>query len=191
MAEVDVISKEATAGDNRIQLSSCAEYQTYTCNEQACWAMASFKAPFYEPTSRPSVDIVAVIDKSGSMRGVKLDLVKKTLLFVIDQCEYYHIFAYFTLIIRPSVFCYYLYYILILSVKECDRMSLVTYDTNVQLVFGLMKMDKANKQRSKSFVESIVDGSSTNLAGGLIKGNVAVSPTHKTGLYYLYVGLRR
>lgn len=70
-------------------------------------------------------------------------------------------------------------------------MSLVTYDTNVQLVFGLMKMDKANKQRSKSFVESIVDGSSTNLAGGLIKGNVAVSPTHKTGLYYLYVGLRR
>lgn len=96
MAEVEVISKEATAGDNRIQLSSCAEYQTYTCNEQACWAMASFKAPFYEPTSRPSVDIVAVIDKSGSMRGVKLDLVKKTLLFVIDQCEYYHLFSNFT-----------------------------------------------------------------------------------------------
>ena len=49
-------------------------------------------------------------------------------------------------------------------------MSLVTYDSYVQLVFGLMKMDKANKERSKSFVKSIVDGSSTNLCGGLIKG---------------------
>ena len=49
-------------------------------------------------------------------------------------------------------------------------MSLVTYDSYVQLVFGLMKMDKANKERSKAFVESIVDGSSTNLSGGLIKG---------------------
>lgn len=51
--------------------------------------MASFKAPSYELTPRPSVDIVAVIDRSGSMRGTKLDLLKKTLLFVIDQREHY------------------------------------------------------------------------------------------------------
>lgn len=78
----------AATGDNRIKLSGCGEYQSYSCKEQTCWATASFKAPFYEPTSRPTVDIVAVIDKSGSMRGVKLDLVKKTLLFVIDQCKH-------------------------------------------------------------------------------------------------------
>lgn len=78
---------EGTADDTRIKLSACGEYQTYTCDAQSCWATASFKAPVYEPTARPSVDIVAVIDKSGSMRGVKLDLVKKTLLFVIDQRE--------------------------------------------------------------------------------------------------------
>ena len=90
MAEAEpmvVAPSETPAGDNRVSLSTCAEYHTYTCEEQACWATASFKAPFYEPTSRPAVDIVAVIDKSGSMRGVKLDLVKKTLLFVIDQCK--------------------------------------------------------------------------------------------------------
>ena len=52
-------------------------------------------------------------------------------------------------------------------------MSLVTYDSYVQLVFGLMKMDKANKERSKAFVQSIVDGSSTNLSGGLIKGTMS------------------
>ena len=52
-------------------------------------------------------------------------------------------------------------------------MSLVTYDTYVELVFGLTKMGKANKERSKSFVQSIVDGSSTNLSGGLLKGNAS------------------
>lgn len=55
-------------------------------------------------------------------------------------------------------------------VKECDRISLVTYDSDVELVFGLMKMDKENRMRAKTFVESIVDGSSTNLCGGLLKG---------------------
>ena len=57
------------------------------------------------------------------------------------------------------------------TVKECDRMSLVTYDTHVKLVFGLTKMDETSKKRSKSFVQSIVDGSCTNLSGGLLKGD--------------------
>ena len=75
------------SGD-RITLSATPEYACYKAeSEHNCWAVASFKAPFYEPTSRAPVDIVAVIDKSGSMRGTKIELVKKTLLFVIDQCE--------------------------------------------------------------------------------------------------------
>ena len=78
----------AVAEGARISLSAVPEYASYPPSSQAlCWGIASLKAPFYEPTSRAPVDIVAVIDKSGSMRGGKLDLVKKTLLFVIDQCE--------------------------------------------------------------------------------------------------------
>ena len=73
---------------DRITLTAAAEFACYPpSKEQPCWAIASLRAPFYEPTSRSPVDIAAVIDKSGSMRGKKLDLVKKTLLFVIDQCE--------------------------------------------------------------------------------------------------------
>ena len=49
-------------------------------------------------------------------------------------------------------------------------MSLVTYDTYVQVVFKLTRMDKSNKDRVKTFIQSIVDGSSTNLSGGLLKG---------------------
>ena len=78
----------ATTAADRISVTATAEYDRYPhSSEQACWAIASFKAPFYEPTSRAPVDIVAVIDKSGSMGGKKLELVKKTLEFVVDQCK--------------------------------------------------------------------------------------------------------
>ena len=79
--------EETPTVSEQISLDCSAEYASYPLTEQSCWAITSIKAPFYEPTSRSSVDIVAVIDKSGSMAGSKLALVKKTLLFVIDQCE--------------------------------------------------------------------------------------------------------
>ena len=81
------MAEETPAASEQISLNCSAEYASYPLTEQSCWAITSFKAPFYEPTSRSSVDIVAVIDKSGSMRGDKIALVRKTLLFVIDQCE--------------------------------------------------------------------------------------------------------
>lgn len=54
--------------------------------------------------------------------------------------------------------------------KECDRLSLITYDSNVKLQCALTKMDKANKEMVKHLVKSITDGSSTNLCGGLVTG---------------------
>ncbi len=89
MAEQDPETSPArpSAGGDRIVISASSEYNCYDASsEQLCWAVTNFKAPFYEPTSRAPVDIVAVIDKSGSMKGTKMELVKKTLLFVIDQC---------------------------------------------------------------------------------------------------------
>ena len=78
----------AAAAETRVSLSATAEYACYGArSEQACWAITSFKAPFYEPISRAPVDIVAVIDKSGSMSGEKITLVRETLLFVIEQCK--------------------------------------------------------------------------------------------------------
>lgn len=88
-AQTKMARPEAVAVmEERISLSATTEYASYpSTSQQVCWAIASLKAPFYEPTARAPVDIVAVIDKSGSMRGGKLDLVKKTLLFVVDQCK--------------------------------------------------------------------------------------------------------
>lgn len=54
--------------------------------------------------------------------------------------------------------------------KECDRLSLVSYDTQVYLDFGLTAMNRANKDKTKSLIGKLRDGSCTNLCGGLMKG---------------------
>ena len=84
--DVSPQSPEPISVETKISLSASPEYGCYSASsEQLCWAVTSFKAPFYEPISRAPVDIVAVIDKSGSMGGEKIRLVRETLLFVIDQ----------------------------------------------------------------------------------------------------------
>ena len=54
--------------------------------------------------------------------------------------------------------------------KDCDRLSLVTYDTNVRVQFGLTKMDDEQKEKTKTAVKALQSGSSTNLSGGLFEG---------------------
>ena len=88
MAEQSADTAASATGSEQISLTCSAEYMSYPLSEQTCWSVTSLKAPFYETTTRASVDIVAVIDKSGSMSGEKIKLVRKTLLFVIDQCEF-------------------------------------------------------------------------------------------------------
>ncbi|XP_003383100.1 PREDICTED: uncharacterized protein LOC100635885 [Amphimedon queenslandica] len=128
------------SSNESIGVNCTTEFAAYPLVGQTGWGVCTLKAPFYEPESRAPVDIVAVIDKSGSMHGEKLDLVKETLEFVIDQ------------------------------LKDTDRLSVVTYDTNVKVDFGLTTMNQENKERSKVTVKAIRDGSSTNLCGGLLKG---------------------
>ena len=82
-AEAEDVQQE----QQQIALSTTAEYPSYPISKTEAWGVTSLKAPHYEPTSRSSVDVAAVIDKSGSMAGTKLQLVKKTLLFVVDQRE--------------------------------------------------------------------------------------------------------
>ena len=90
--------------------------------------------------SRSPVDIVAVIDHSGSMAGEKLDLVRKTLLFVIDQ------------------------------LKSSNQLCLVLYDDLVSIEFPLTPVTRQNKEMTKSKVEKIRHYGATNLCGGLLKG---------------------
>ena len=78
----------ATPSSDKIELCWTPEFAAYAPGqEHKAWSITTLKAPLHEPTARAPVDICAVIDRSGSMHGEKLNLVKETLEFVIDQCE--------------------------------------------------------------------------------------------------------
>lgn len=90
---------------------------------------------------RAGLDIVCVIDKSGSMSGAKIDLVRRTLDFMVDQ------------------------------LKKKDRISLVAFDSSVATQLPLTRLDTTERVRSaKSAIASLQAGSMTNLSGGLFEG---------------------
>jgi len=94
----------------------------------------------FEPKERAPLDIVVVFDKSGSMGGEKIKTAVNTLEFVIK------------------------------NLRECDRLALVLYDTDVTVSFPLTAMDAPGKDSSSRIVAAIRSGTSTNLSGGLLKG---------------------
>ncbi|CAB3982076.1 Hypothetical predicted protein [Paramuricea clavata] len=132
-----------TQDDAHITVSCTTEYPAYKLDKASkCWGLVTLKASDYEPeeSKRPTLDIVAVIDRSGSMKGEKLFLVKKSLKFLVQ------------------------------NLLEKDRLSVVTYDTGVTVDFHLLAMNKDNKKFAESKIELIQPGSSTNLCGGLLQG---------------------
>jgi len=89
---------------------------------------------------RPPLCLSAVLDKSGSMTGSKLSLVKATTEFITKQ------------------------------LLEKDMLGIVAFDSKVQEVVPMLHMSTDNRRVAESEICKIVAGSTTNLSGGLFKG---------------------
>lgn len=131
---------------SQVDLSYSFEYDCVAADKknQEVLMMASLRAPEFIPEGkqeRASLDIVCVIDKSGSMSGSKIDLVRKTLTFMVDQ-------------LRPK-----------------DRIALVEFDTYVNTPLQLTRLDSDDRRvAAKSAIAGLHEGSCTNLSGGLFEG---------------------
>ncbi|CAL4937586.1 unnamed protein product [Urochloa decumbens] len=86
---------------------------------------------------RAPLDLVTVLDVSGSMSGQKLALLKQAMGFVIDN-------------LGPH-----------------DRLSVVSFSSGAQRVTRLLRMSDAGKGLATSAVESLVARGGTNIAEGL------------------------
>ena len=93
-----------------------------------------------DESARSCVSLSAVIDKSGSMAGSKLELVKRTCQFVLAQ-------------LGPK-----------------DKLGLVEYDSEVNELVPLSKTSELFRQEAAQIISSMKDGSCTNLSGGLFQG---------------------
>lgn len=128
--------------NNQLEVSTTFEHNivSHTENKQQHF-IVTLKAPEINIDKRSPVDIVCVIDKSGSMSGQKLELVKKTLGFMVEKI-----------------------------LNSSDRVALVSFDTHVEVDFTLAKMSSDGKEHAQKKISKLTSGSSTNLSGGLLEG---------------------
>ena len=82
---------------------------------------------------RSGLDLLIIIDISGSMGGKKLKLIKKTLNFIITE------------------------------LKEIDRLSLLTFNKKTNLLSNFIPMEKQNKELIKKKVDEIKADGATNI----------------------------
>lgn len=91
-------------------------------------------------SARAPVDLVTVLDISGSMAGTKLSLLKRAMGFVIQN-------------LGPG-----------------DRLAVIAFSATARRLFPLQKMSDRGKHTALQAVNSLVANGGTNIAEGLKKG---------------------
>ncbi|KAL5139433.1 E3 ubiquitin-protein ligase WAV3 [Glycine soja] len=91
-------------------------------------------------TPRAPVDLVTVLDVSGSMAGTKLALLKRAMGFVIQ------------------------------NLGSNDRLSVIAFSSTARRLFPLCRMTYSGRQQALQAVNSLVANGGTNIAEGLRKG---------------------
>ncbi|GFZ05849.1 zinc finger (C3HC4-type RING finger) family protein [Actinidia rufa] len=96
--------------------------------------------PQISQTPRVPVDLVTVLDISGSMAGTKLALLKRAMGFVIQ------------------------------NLGSTDRLSVIAFSSTARRLFPLRRMSDTGRLQALQAVNSLVANGGTNIAEGLRKG---------------------
>lgn len=131
-----------------LSLSVQTEFARYGLDGQEIYVNCNIKAPECPEEQRKPVDMVIVLDCSGSMAEAnKLGLCKDTIQFLMK------------------------------AVSSKDRLSLITYDSDVKTRLPLTKMDGQGQKMLRRALEIVRPGTMTNLSGGLLEGIAQVQNT--------------
>lgn len=104
--------------------------------------LINLKAPVTKGNmnSRAPIDLVTVLDISGSMTGTKIALLKQAMGFVIQ------------------------------NLGPLDRLSVIAFSSSARRLFPLRRMTESGKQESLQMINSLVANGGTNIAEALKKG---------------------
>ena len=139
-----VCQPTAAAAQPVCALKCEAELTAYaSAAEASVLAVASLQAPPAPvDAARAPLELVAVLDRSGSMSGQKMMLMKQTLNLLVTRS----------------------------GLQAQDKLGIVVFDHDVQTVLPLTSMDQAGRLKAKAAIDAVCVGGRTNLSGGLIQG---------------------
>ncbi|KAL8123561.1 E3 ubiquitin-protein ligase WAV3-like [Apium graveolens] len=117
-----------------IHLKAPTSFSGYSCEPNQS------KLPQHSQSPRTPIDLVTVLDISGSMTGTKLALLKRAMGFVIQNlgCN--------------------------------DRLAVIAFSSTARRLFPLRRMSETGRQKALQAVNSLVATGGTNIAEGLRKG---------------------
>ena len=127
---------------DELRIQSIVEYPSYTTMPFKCWIDLKIIAPenFNDTRQRPTIDLVVVVDRSSSMQGNKISLVKKSLCFIVSQLD------------------------------ALDRLAVVVYDKTAQVIFPFTYVTSQVRDGLFVRIESICIGRGTNICEGVLAG---------------------
>lgn len=104
--------------------------------------LINLKAPVTKGNlnARAPIDLVTVLDISGSMTGTKIALLKQAMGFVVQ------------------------------NLGPLDRLSVIAFSSSARRLFPLRRMTEIGKQESLQMINSLVANGGTNIAEALKKG---------------------
>ena len=136
-------SNESSHGRVSLLLTGTPEYTTIGMEQDHSFhaiASITIKDDVSIYASRKAMDIVCVLDNSGSMSGGKFTYLKHAMRFVQSQ-------------LQPQ-----------------DRLSIITFNSHAVGVHGLLRMNGANKAISETKLNSLTAGGGTDIYSGMRMG---------------------
>ncbi|KAL6659911.1 hypothetical protein ACP70R_002033 [Stipagrostis hirtigluma subsp. patula] len=145
-----IIEFQSDTTDDHDAITGAVEIKTYpefpaiqqSVTQEVFAILIHLKAPksLHSVSSRAPLDLVTVLDVSGSMAGTKIALLKHAMSFVIQT-------------LGPN-----------------DRLSVIAFSSSARRLFPLRRMTSTGRQQALQAVSSLVASGGTNIADGLKKG---------------------
>jgi Mg-chelatase subunit ChlD len=120
----------------------CSLHQSASQNDFSI--LVHVRAPHASSNPRAPVDLVTVLDISGSMAGTKLALLKRAMGFVIE------------------------------NLGPLDRLSVIAFSSTARRLFQLRRMSDSGRRMALAAVNSLTAGGGTNIVEGLKMGGKVI-----------------
>ncbi|KAJ7557848.1 hypothetical protein O6H91_04G012300 [Diphasiastrum complanatum] len=137
IAALDVVSRENYANFTREE----SELNVEQGSKHVADNTVGVQSPFAYPCSRAPLDLVTVLDVSGSMAGTKLLLLKHAMAFVVQ------------------------------NLSPADRLSVIAFSSTAKRLFPLRRMVPEGRQAALQAIDALISTGGTNIGEGLRKGS--------------------